>query len=255
MAQSKTPAIKVKRDYHGLSTPDLGVFAKGIKFTGDPDATSPPHGDTALSGKATEMLATNSLRLTDKSPSLRDLEIQQRNSLLDDLDDDANYVEIVARKVAKTAENDVNSGRAVVKRIGFTVAGTGVRKRNVGVVDMGIGWVHVHESKARKSYEGHVWEGGITTAKDVPPTVTKTMYNLESDCIFSGLPSGSIFAYRHASVLPVSHVAKSSGSATPQSSSAKKTSLIPKNKSSHPVFDFNNPHVYSFGEWHYVVIL
>jgi hypothetical protein len=245
--------IKVSRGYRKLNVPELGSFAKGITFTGDSDATDPTFDDAALKTSSDKMITTHISRQTNPSTNLTNLEKQFRNTLTDELDADANYVENVANAVAKSA-GDRNAGLAVVKRLGFLVAGKGSAKRIIGVVGVGVGWFHAHEAKSKKGFEIHIWNIGITTAKGTAPTETQGAVTCEADCIFNNLPSGSVLAYRHASVVPVSHVAKTSTQATPQSSLAKTSSLIPMSKSKHPVIDFNNKNVYQFGEWRYVVI-
>jgi len=246
--------IKVSRAYKKFITTALGAFAKGLKFTSDPDCVAPPSDDLANKGLADTMLNTNSQRLTNPSKTLTSLERKEKNALKDALDADANYVETVANAVAKSA-GDVNAGISVVTRIGFSVAGKGTAKRNIGFVDCGPGWAHAHEAKSRKGFEAHIWDSGLTTAKGTPPTSTLTTVTCEADCIFNNLTSGVILAYHHGSAAPVAQKSKTtSTSLTPQSQSAKTSSLMPMTKSKHPVIDFNNRNNIQFGEWRYIVI-
>jgi len=253
MATKKFPKIKVSRKYKQLSVPALGSFAKGTVFTGDPDATTPPNNDTQIHALADTVLTTHTSRQTSSSKTLSASEHEQRDILIEALDENANYLENVANKVAK-ANGDINAGYAVVTRIGFQYTNKTGAKRNTGITDVGIGWVHAHEAKSKKGVEGHIWEGGTTTAKSIPPTSVNRAYTLEADCIFSNLASGTIFAYRHASIVPVAHSAKTSTPATPHSSVSKTASVIPMSKAKHPVIDFNKPIAYQFGEWRYVVV-
>jgi len=253
MASNKLPKIKISRKFKRLSTPELGATAKGIVFTNDPDATSPIYTDTQIYGLADDMLNTHISRQTNPSKELTAKETLQRNTLTDALDDNANCLEIVANRVAKN-EGDINAGLGVVKRIGYQIAGRGSTKRNVGFVNSGVGWAQAHEEKSKKGIESHVWEGGITTAKGTPPTVLKSITTCEADCVFNNLPSGAIFAYHHASVVPVSHTSKNSTTGISHSSDSKTATLIPMNKGRHPIFNFNTENLYQFGEWRYITI-
>jgi len=242
--------IKVSRSYKELSTIALASFAKSTKFSGDIAATAPPHDDTAIYGWADTMFNTHNGRVLNPSKTATSLERQQRNTLEDGLDANVNYLETVANTVYKTA-GDINAGIAVVTRIGFQLMAKGAHVRNIGVIDAGIGWFHAHEAKSVDGNQSHIWEGGITGTKGTPPTDTKQYVTCESDVIFNNIPSASIYAYRHAGVVPVSQEEGSS----PQASINEKTAtLIPQSKTKHPVIDINNNNLYHWGEWRYVVI-
>jgi hypothetical protein len=199
------------------------------------------------------MQTTHSGRQTNTSKTATTTEKTERKTLIRELDENANYLEVVANRVA-VAAGDVNAGISVVTRIGFQVDGKGVATRIIGVVETGVGWAHVHEAKGKKGYEGHVWEGGVTTAKGTPPTSVKGWTTLEADCIFYNIPSGTIIGYHHANVMPVAHTVKTSGAAVTKSAVSKTASLVPASKGNHPMIDFNNANPYTFGEWRYVVI-
>jgi hypothetical protein len=249
------PKIKVSRKYKRLSHVELAGSIKGIKFAGDPDATHPVKDDTVMHGLADDILEIIANRVTDNSTTNTLLEKEKVKIALDGMDENANYLENIANAVAKAA-GDVNAGYAVVIRICFEVTGKAPNKRKVGFIDSGPGWAHAHEAKTRKGYEGHVWEGGIITVKNTPPEASKCkeVFNLESDIIFNNIPSGSIFAYHHASVAPVNNKSKTPKQATPQSSLAKTQSVMPMNKAKHPIIDFSQDYVYTFGDWRYIVI-
>jgi hypothetical protein len=165
-------------------------------------------------------------------------------------DANANYMDTVANQKSQTA-GDINAGIDVIQRIGYKVAGKGGGKRVTGIVDKGAGWAHGHEDKSKKGAELHVWEGGATSAKNVPPTpgTTKTFMSYEADGIFNNIPSGTWYAYHHASLMPASHNAKSSTKATPKSAKAKTATMIPSNMAKHPVFDTQQGMVFNYGPW------
>lgn len=254
MASSKKnlPKIKTSRDYHNLNDSELGDFAYGIKFTGDADATSPFNTDAAVKLLADAMRNTHSGRQIVTSKTATSSETSERAALLQALDENASYLDVISNRVAK-AKGDVEAGKAVITRIGYAVAAKATNKHNTGVVGTGVGWVHVREAKARKGAEGHIWEGGAAGSKDVQPTSTQHWYTLEVECIFNNIPSGTVFAYRHASVVPVKH--KATPSVKPVSSVVTgKTATLPiVTKGNHPVIDFKNTTPYVFGPWRYVI--
>ena len=247
------PKIKTSRKYKKLSTPALAAFAKGTKFQGDADATSPTYNDAAVHGAADNLLASNSLRQINPSKQNTEAEKLCRNILIDMLDANANYLDTIANKVAKTA-GDVTAGYAVINRIGFLVAGKGSGKRNIGFIDSGIGWAHAHEAKSRKGTEGHVWNCGVPEAKGTPPEETNTFYRIEADFIFTGAASGSVLAYRHGSIVPVNQKTTPSGQAPSGSVLAKSATIIPMSTKKHPMCDINATTNVVFGEWRYIVI-
>lgn len=249
----KLPKIKTSRKYKKLGTPALVAFAKGTKFQGDTDATTPTYNDVAVHGAADNLLAANSLRQINPSKQNTEAEQLCRNILIDMLDANANYLETIANKVAKTA-GDVSAGYSVVNRIGFLVAGKGNGKRNIGFIDSGVGWAHAHEAKSRKGYEGHVWNCGVTTAKGTPPEDTSIMFSLEADFIFTGIASGAVFAYCHGSIVPISHNTAPSGQAPSGSVLAKSATMTPMSTSKHPMGNINDNTNVVFGEWRYIVI-
>jgi hypothetical protein len=254
MTKSKNlQKIKIARTYKKQDTAGLCKTSNGIKLTGDADATTPPVTDTVLKQKATALLATNSLRQTDRSQATTDLEIQQKNDLIRQLDKDASYVEGVANDVA-VAKGDVAAGEAVVTRIGFQLKKRGVAKpRDFEQVKSDPGTIHLHVKKAKPGIEGHLWRYGGTTAKDTPPPATalKLRVTVESDIILGDLTSGSIIAAQHASVVGVSHT-KKTGAAT--SFTSKAASSVATNKAKHPVFSDKQTDPYNWTGFIYVVV-
>ncbi len=253
MTVKKIPKINVSRAFKELSTPEIITFALGTKFTGDADATDPIHDDAEIEGFAGDLQDTHSLRQISKSTALTNQEHSQFNTLSDALDDNASYTEIIANKVVKET-GDINNGYNVVTRLGFLYTNKGGGKRNIGFINSGTGWLHAYEAKTLKGLEGHLWEHGTTLAKGTPPTITKKVFTLECDCIFNNIPSGTVFAYRHASIVPVSHIPSSSTSATPKSAKGKTASLVTKSKANHPVFDVNVDNPYQYGDWRYSIV-
>ena len=254
LAIKNLPKIRAAHTYYGkLSNVELIPAIKGIVFTGDHDATTPPYDDTAAHGAADDLGTALANHVTDPSPANTSLVAVARVAALDIVDANIGYASTIANKVSR-AKGDINAGLDVMKRLGIVVAGKGGGKRVVGVVEVGEGWVHVHEDKARKGYEGHVWEAGIPKAKGTPPdpTTTQKFYQLAADCVFT-VPQGCLLlAYRHASVLPVGRKSKSSTQTSTKSAKAKAATMIPSNKAHHPVFDITAGAQLNWGEWRYV---
>lgn len=253
MSVRNLPKLKVSLKFKRLSDLALISFAKTSSFHGDPDAANPPYSDNDIYFYADDFMAALINMKTNPSTAATALKNSKRIILINALDDNAHYLESIANKVAR-ANGDADKGRNVVFRIGFNLSGQGSFNRFPGVVDVGIGWAHVRETKSKRGNEGHVWEAGLTDTKGVPPAITHTWNSLEAEGIFNNIPSGKIFAYRHASIVPVSHSTKDGVHAESNSSAAKTASIIPVSKSKHPIFDFNNPNNYQFSEWRYVVI-
>jgi hypothetical protein len=250
--------IKVSRKYKQMKTPALHSWAHGTKFTGDPLCGSPDVADTAIYSAADAMQAAYSLMQTNPSKANTASVKSLRRTLLTALDLNANYLEGKAN-AASIAAGDIEVGINVINRIGFQVAGKGTAHRIAGIVDAGIGWVHVREVRIKTGSLGHAWEGGICTAKGVPPTSFNTWFGLECDVIFDNIPSGSVIGYRHASIVPAVSKTGTTAGVTPaltpvKSAAAKTASLVPVSKSKHPVYDFSKAITYQFGDWRYTVV-
>ena len=253
MSVKNLPKLKVSLKFKRLSDPALFSFSKSSTFNGDPDATNPPYSDNDIYFYADDFMAALTSMKTNPSVAATTLKNWKRNILIDALDDNARYLQSIANKVSR-ANGDADKGRTVVFRIGFNLSGQGGFNRFPGVVDVGIGWVHVREIKSKKGNEGHIWEAGLTDTKYISPTKSYMWNSLEAEGIFYNLPSGTVFAYRHASIVPVSHSNKAGSQTVSHSAAAKTASLIPMSKGKHPALNFTNPNNYQFSEWRYIVI-
>ncbi len=254
MISKNLPKIKVSRKYKKLIDTALYSFATGTKFTGSTLAPAPPYADSVIYGYANAMQTTHSGRQINTAKTATTTEKSERKTLLDALDENANYLESMANKAA-VAAGDVNAGYSLITAVGFQVAGKGTAKRIIGFVNAGIGWAHAHEAKTVKGVEGHIWEGGPTSGKGVPSTNVKYWFTLEADIIFSDIASGTVFAYRHASVIPFGH--KTAATGTPVINNvvvSKLATLQTVSKGKHPVVDITNVNIYTFGEWRYIII-
>lgn len=248
------PKLNVSHNYKKLKTPALHSWAHTTKFSGDPLCGTPDVPDATIYTYSDNMLTAYNVLQANPSKAQTALVKSLRKTLLTALDLNANYLEGKANGAA-IAAGDSAVGVNVINRINFQVAGKGIIRKTIGIVETAIGWVHVREAKTIKGVEGHIWEAGVTTAKGVPPTTVKRWFTLSCDCIFFDIPSGTIVGYHHASVVSAGRKTTPTGlPVIPKSVTSKTTSLLPASKSKHPMIDFNNANPYTFGEWRYVII-
>src|ERR1035437_7254411 len=83
------PKIKVSRKYRKFIDPVLADFAHGIKFAGDPDATTPYNSDAAVGILADALRTTHSGRQINTSKPATSTEKSERKALLQALDENA----------------------------------------------------------------------------------------------------------------------------------------------------------------------
>ncbi len=250
------PKIKASRGYHKLASNDLAAKIKGMSFAGDPDATTPMYADTVVHPKCNDLGAAVVTHLADPTPANTTLVEGLRIQVLDMADANVGYAESIANKVARST-GDVAHGLNVLRRLAIDIAGKGGGKRTTGIVDSGEGWAHAHEDKAKKGNEGHVWNCGTTSAKDVPPepATTKQFFSLAADYVWTFSRHNFYFAYQHGSVVPVSKKAPTLIAPNPKSGKVKKGApVVPSSKTKHPLGDFDAGPQIVFGPWHYVYI-
>ncbi|MDD5034635.1 MAG: hypothetical protein PHE55_07725 [Methylococcaceae bacterium] len=230
--------VHIALNFEQVSVDELITLSTAIadRLTADPDASAPPVPSAALAEQTASLQATHTLRKTDKSPNLTQLEQQQANALVQSLTTDAHYVEDTANTLAN---GDVARAQQIITRVGFQVKKTGQRHpRSFEVVEVGAGWVHLRVKKSCQGPEAHAWRYGATPAKDTPPIeLGQPFITLETDVILRGLQSGAVYGFQHAHILPVSHTRKTRPASTATSQAA---TLIPATKARHPLFDDGN---------------
>ena len=163
----------------------------------------------------------------------------------------AMYIQGIARNAA-IAAGDVSVGIQVVIRCGFKVKKASVpAPRHFKVTPKGAGGVEII-TKAVGKRASYIREYGLTPTKGVPPTViAEILVSLEADIYVNNLKSGSIYAFREASVLPT----KRSTPSVVVPSLAKKTATPTISTTSHKVtFSDGNEH-YTWSDWVYVIVL
>ena len=246
------PKIKVSLGTSNTKTLDLISAVQSVKTTGDPDAGTPPVTDADQYAAAAILQTIHNNRNTNPPTSSAAAEKVQFNISVRMYNKVGAYIEGVANDVA-VAAGDVAAGIAVVNRTGYKLKKkTGGKRPDFGVVASGPNFIQCHVKKVRKGTEGHLWRFAITTAKGVAPaqTILVTVFTIECDVLIQNIPSGSILAIQHASVVPVSHNTKTTGS-TPVSG---KVSAVAQSKTKHPIFSFTSPDSYTWTDFLYVVI-
>jgi hypothetical protein len=195
------PKIVVKTDITDLDTPHMISEAKGIKFTGDADATAPDYDDTALHGAADDLQDVHSERQTDPPTASSDDENTERRKVARMYELDALYVQKIANNVA-IAAGDVEAGEAVVHRIGFKLKkSASAHARGFEVYDSGVQWAKVR-TKAVAATAAYAWRYGMTAAKGTPPEIdgTRVVVNLEASLEITNLESGKIYGIQYETV-------------------------------------------------------
>jgi hypothetical protein len=201
MSTPNLPKIVVISDISDLDTPNMVSEAKGIVFTGDPDATAPPVDDTTLHGHADDLQTAHTGRQTNPPTTTANDEKEARDTLIEEYQLDALYVQGVARKVAKAA-GDIAAGKQVVARLGFKLKkDASANARTFEVYASGIGFVKIHAPSAAKK-ASYVWQYGVTKSKGTPPEIDggKGVVNNQSEVEITNLVSGEIYGFRYAAV-------------------------------------------------------
>ncbi|MGD0711394.1 MAG: hypothetical protein ABR968_09455, partial [Bacteroidales bacterium] len=107
-----------------------------------------------------------------------------------------------------TQAGDINAGIVLVLGCGAhlskKVSGS---QPDFGVTGSGVGWVKIHARKAVEGAEAHIFRLCIVAAKNTLPSKGDCVdfVSLEGTIEVSGLPSGTVLAINHTSILPVSH--------------------------------------------------
>ena len=154
-----------------------------------------------------------------------------------------------------TQAGDINAGIVLVLGCGAhlskKVTGT---QPDFGITGSGVGWVKIHARKAVEGAEAHIFRCAIVAAKDTIPLKENYVdfVTLEGTIEVSGLPSGTVLAINHTSILPVSHTKPKSED---DSAKVKKATVLPVSEAKHPMFHFTSPDPYNWDGWIYVVVL
>ncbi len=243
-------ALKFQR----ISANDLLVFSQGVvqAMTGNAHFPSPPiplPAVTAMIGSLNSTLQTISAQ--GRSKALTNQKDHQSTELMEALTTLAHYAEDVSNKAAS---GDVTQAEGWILSAGFQLKKKGAKSARVlEFVKTKTGFVHV---RAPRSYnrEVHLWKYGLTSQKDVVPSSSKLLISLEADISISDLPSGSIIAVQHGSVVPSGRNAKFTKPDAAFTSHEKISVSIPTGIDKHPVFSHNTSDYYQWGGWIYIIV-
>jgi hypothetical protein len=149
------------------------------------------------------------------------------------------------------AAGDVTAGIQVVIRCGYKVKKTAVpAPRHFKVTQKGIGAVEITTKAVGKS-ASYIRVYGTTPTKGVPPTtIAEVLVSIEADIFVNNLKSGTIYAFREASILPTKRTTPNI--LTP--SLAKKTATPTIATTTHKVTFGDGAEHYSWSDWVYVIV-
>ena len=248
---SKT--AKVSLEFQKENPAELCTTADGIVtgLTGNAFITTFP---VALAIISTQIGAVRAdlqkIASGDLSKTLTKLLAHDATALMISLTSNGHSVQDQANTIAA---GDYAKAQQIILSTGYKLARATTHKpRDFEVVYCQPNIVHVHTKKTKTGTEGSLWRYGITTAKNIPPTVLITRFTVETDLIITDLPSGCIVGIQHASVVPVSHTIKTSATIT---AVGKAASAIPLSKSRHPVISHLTVDPYQWTSFIYTGVL
>ncbi|MBI3501383.1 MAG: hypothetical protein HY063_06275 [Bacteroidetes bacterium] len=208
-SKKNLPKIILSLETDKMDTPTLVSNAKGIKLTGDPDATAPPVADGTLHSQADTLLTIHTNRQTKPPTATADDEIKQRNIVERSYKKDGLYVQGVCNDVA-VAQGDVTAGEAVALRIGYKLKKkSAAHPRDFESLPSEKGSFHVRVKSAGAGHMVYVYEYGITTAENLLPALWEKPIAISvTELIMKGFASGTVVAVRYTVVLPPAHTKK-----------------------------------------------
>jgi hypothetical protein len=245
------PMITVLLASKKTSTSTLIKDCNLQKTAGDPLVTTPPVNDTTMKSDASTL---DTLYTESESPLPTATKLQvttQRNICIAAYNQNAGYIQGIARAAA-VAAGDVTAGIQVVIRCGYKVKKASVpAPRHFKATPKGVGGVEI-TTKAVGKRASYIRQYGTTTAKGVAPTtIAEVLVSLEADIYVNNLKSGTIYAFREASVLPT----KRSTPIVVVPSLALKTATPTIATTSHKVTFSDGAEHYTWSDWIYVIVL
>jgi hypothetical protein len=175
------------------------------------------------------------------------------NELVDAYDQNAGEIQAIARKEAKTA-GDVNVGIKIVQNAGYLLKSPKSAVENTFMVNAdGPGAVKI-KTKAVARGAVYIREFGKTAGKDVVPVksdMEEWLISAENAIRVENMESGKWYAFREATIRPVS---RKSGSAAPETNVEKKATPTLVTKANLRTFKSSEDTNYNFGQWIWVVI-
>jgi hypothetical protein len=242
------PLITVLMATKKTSTTALIKMCNLQKTLGDPLVVAPPVSDTTIKSQAATLETLNNESETNPPTATKLQVTTQRNICINSYNQNAAYIQGIARNAA-ISSGDVSVGEQVVNRCNYKYKKTkAATTRAFKVTNVGVGAVQI-TTKAVAVKAGYIRQYGPTTAKGVPPAViAEDLYTLEVNVYLSNLKSGTMYAFREATILPLSRATTSS---TPTTVVKKVATPIVATKSHKVSFTDGTEH-YSWSNWFYL---
>lgn len=245
------PQIVVLLAENNIKTSDLIKICNLQKTLGDLLVTAPPVNDTTMHAQAASLETINN-QFKAVPPTAQSSQVTIARSIcITSYNKVAAYIQGIARDAA-IASGNVAAGVQVVLRCGYRIKKVSSRSpKHFKVTPVGVGAVNI-STKAVGKRASYIRQYGPTTTKGVGPTViAETLISVESDVYLNGLKSGTIYAFREATVLAVKRTANS-GTVT---NLTEKTATPSVSTKAHRVTFTDGAEHYVWSDWVYVVIL
>ncbi|MEI8202992.1 MAG: hypothetical protein WCH34_08270 [Bacteroidota bacterium] len=241
----------LKIDRNGKTT-DIVNAALAQKSSLVPSLSEIPHDDAAMHAKATHLQTTETNFKATPPTATKAQRDAEKNAIADDYDENASFIQGVARKEARLA-GDVNVGINIVKMAGYKLKDPkGAMLNAFDVQPDGEGAVKI-KTKAVGPRTTYIRQFGKAPAKNVEPpkaNLEELLISTENDIRVENLESGACYAFREATIVPIS---RKSDSATPSTNVEKLATPSKATKAHRRVFVSGESH-YKFGQWIWRVI-
>ncbi|MEI8203385.1 MAG: hypothetical protein WCH34_10265 [Bacteroidota bacterium] len=211
------------------------------------------HDDAEMHVLGTELRTVNTKYQSNPPTATRgDVEVAV-NNVVDAYDDNAGDIQKIARQQAKLA-GDVNVGINIVTKAGYKLKSPkGAMFNGFDVQPDGEGAVKI-KTKAVAPRAIYIRQFGKASGKNVEPikaNLEELLISTENDIRVDELESGSWYAFREATVLPISRKAKSG---TPTTNVGKNATLSLATKAHRRTYHGGGVSNYKFGGWIWVLV-
>jgi hypothetical protein len=245
--------IVIKIDRKG-KVEDLIGAALGQNASSVSALSNITHDDAEMHGLGTTLLTVHT-DYKKKPPTATKADVDTAvNNLVDAYDENAGEIQAIARKEAKTA-GDVNVGINIVQMSGYILKNPkGAMENTFEVQNDGSGAVKI-KTKAIAPRTIYIRQYGKASAKSVAPLTSnlgELLISPENDIRVENLDSGSWYAFREATVLPISRKVESGTSLTKVEMKATPTLAA---KAHRRTFNAGEESNYDFGDWIWRMIL
>ncbi len=175
-------------------------------------------------------------------------------NLVDAYDENVSEIQIISRKKAKIA-GDVNVGINIVLKAGYKLKSPKSPTQNSFEVESYRPGAVKIKTKAVAHHATYIRQYGKAPAKGVVPEdkdIEELMISPENNIRLGGLDSGYWYAFREASILPIS---RKTDSGTPLTNVEKMATPNAIENAHHRFFESKDKFRYNYGQWIWVLIL